>query len=231
MLKRIIGVFGAGTLAASLAVVPAAAQSGGGTTRCSDLASPTEVEPGLVLPVLPSGTYNRLVVSEGTVCVSEGPLTIRGGLFIEQGATFVLGSEESPGSTGTISGGVHATDAASVQIHFATINGGIDLRGGAGPFGAPFDVTWNAIEDNRINGGASVNGYNGFWFGFIRNDVHGSVRLNNNVLEDTDANEYVTNTIHGSLSCSDNAPAPQIGDSEGSPNDVTGAKNGQCATL
>ena len=50
------------------------------------------------------------------------------------------------------------------------------------PFGGPFDITWNAIEDNRINGGATVEGYDGFWFGFIRNHVNGSVNLNNNVL-------------------------------------------------
>jgi hypothetical protein len=189
----------------------------------------TEVEPGVELPVLPAGTYNRLVVADGTTCVSEGPLTIRGGLFIEPGATFVLGNEENPASTGTISGGVHATDAATVEIHFATINGGVEIHGGAGPFGGPFDVTFNAIEDNNINGGATVDGYNGFWFGFIRNEVHGSVNLNNNVLEDPDGNEYVSNVIHGSLNCSGNTPAAQVGDSEGSPNEVTGAKTGECA--
>jgi hypothetical protein len=158
-------------------------------------------------------------------------VTIRGGLYIESGATFVLGSEENPVNTGTISGGVHARDAASVQIHFTTINGGIDVHGGSGPFGGPFEVTWNAIEDNRINGGATVEGYDGFWFGFIRNHVNGSVNLNNNVLTDPDANEYVTNTIHGNLNCTGNSPAPQVGDSEGLPNQVTGVKSGQCVNL
>ena len=230
MAKRIICLLGAAALMASLLVLPASAQSGAGT-QCSDLAVPTEVEPGLVLPVLPAGTYHRLVVAEGTTCASEGPLTIRGGLFIEEGATFVLGSEESPASTGTISGGVHAINPASVQIHFATINGGIDVHGGSGPFGGPFDITWNAIEDNNIHGGATVDGYNGFWFGFIRNHVAGTVNLNNNVLEDTDANEFVTNVVHGSLHCSGNTPAAQVGDSEGSPNEVTGAKTGECAAV
>ena len=133
--------------------------------------------------------------------------------------------------TGTIGGGVHATDPASVQIHFATINGGIDIHGGSGPFGPPFDVTWNAIEDNVIHGGVVIDGYDGFWFGFIRNHVDGTVKLRNNVLEDPDGNEYVTNTIHGSLQCSGNSPAPQVGDSEGLPNVVTGRKSGQCATV
>jgi hypothetical protein len=180
---------------------------------------------------LAAGTYHRLVVPAGAVCLSAGPVTIRGGLHIEPGATFVLGSEENPVNTGTISGGVHARNAASVQIHFTTTNGGVDIRGGSGPFGGPFDITWNAIEDNRINGGATVEGYNGFWFGFIRNHVNGSVNLNNNVLADPDGNEYVTNTIHGSLHCSGNSPAPQVGDSQGQPNQVTGVKTGQCVVL
>ena len=180
---------------------------------------------------LATGTYGKVVVPEGATCTSDGPVTIRGGLFIGQGATFVLGSDENPSPTGTISGGVRATNAASVQIHSATINGGIDLHGGSGPFGGPFDITWNAIEDNQINGGATIEGYNGFWFGFIRNHVNGSVNLNDNVLQDPDANEYVTNVIQGSLNCAGNSPAPQVGDSEGSPNQVTGAKTGQCADL
>jgi hypothetical protein len=105
------------------------------------------------------------------------------------------------------------------------------LHGGSGPFGGPFEVTWNTIEDSSIHGSVTISGYNGFWMGFIRNDVHGSVSLNDNVLVDTDGNEYVTNTIHGSLNCSGNSPAPQVGDSEGEPNVVTGAMTGQCVGL
>jgi hypothetical protein len=198
-----------------------------GVTGVAGAASPATACTG----VLAAGSYQRVVVPEGAACISEGPVTIRGGLYIEPGATFVLGSEENPVDTGTISGGVHATNPASVQIHFTTINGGVDVHGGSGPFGGPFDITWNAIEDNRINGGATVEGYDGFWFGFIRNHVNGSVNLNGNVLLDPDGNEFVTNTIHGNLNCSGNSPAPQVGDSEGSPNQVTGAKTGQCAGL
>ena len=84
---------------------------------------------------------------------------------------------------------------------------------------------------NVINGGATVEGYDGFWFGFIRNHVKGTVNLDDNVLVDPDGNEYVTNVIQGSLKCSGNSPAPQIGDSEGSSNQVSGAKTGQCAGL
>jgi hypothetical protein len=45
------------------------------------------------------------------------------------------------------------------------ITGGIDIQGGAGPFGGPFDVTWNTIEDSLVNGRVSIEGYNGFWVG------------------------------------------------------------------
>jgi hypothetical protein len=217
-MKRPIRALLTGTLGVALLIgLPGSAVAGSKTTTCAG--------------ELAAGSYKKVVVPEGGTCLSEGPVTIRGGLFIGPGATFVLGSEENPVNTGTISGGVHATNPASVQIHFTTINGGVDVHGGSGPFGGPFEITWNAIEDNRINGGATVEGYDGFWFGFIRNHVHGSVNLNDNVLEDPDANEYVTNTIHGSLRCAGNSPAPQIGDSEGGSNVVTGAKTGQCAGL
>jgi hypothetical protein len=198
-------------IALTSATVPASAAH---ATECTDFLAP--------------GTYQRVVVPDGAVCLSEGPVWIHSGLWVGSGATFVLGSEESGWTTGTIGGGVHAVDAASVQIHFATINGGVDIRGGSGPFGGPFDVTWNAIEDNVIHGGTSIVGYDGFWMGFIRNTVSGTVTMRDNTLTDPDGNEYVTNTIHGSLSCWGNDPAPQIGDSEGFPNDVTGRKSGQC---
>jgi len=208
-----IGVFGALLLLA----LPASAGASSNTTTCTG--------------ELAAGTYGRVVVPEGAVCLSEGPVTIRGGLYIGAGATFVLGGEESTAKSGSITGGVHATNPASVQIHFAAIDGGVDIHGGSGPFGGPFELTFNAIEDNQINGSVTVERYDGFWFGFIRNHVNGTVRMNNNVLTDEDANEYVTNTIHGSLQCAGNSPKPQTGDSEGSPNKVTGAETGQCEGL
>ena len=102
------------------------------------------------------------------------------------------------------------------------------INGGSGPFGGPFEVTWNTIEDSRINGSVWITNYNGFWQGFFRNTVNGSVNYNNNTLVDPDGNEVQTNTIHGNLNCSGNDPAPQQGDSEGSANVVTGQKTGQC---
>jgi hypothetical protein len=178
---------------------------------------------------LAPGTYHKLIVPAGAVCGTEqGPVRIKGGLYVRAGATFVLGNEENPVHTGTIRGGVHAVNAMIVEIHFSTISGGVHIRGGSGPFGGPFGVTYNTIEDSRINGSVWMTGYNGFWEGFFRNNVHGSVNYNNNTLVDPDGNEVQTNRIHGNLNCHGNDPAPQQGDSEGSPNVVTGRKTGQC---
>jgi hypothetical protein len=216
-MRKLTALIGMSALAIAAAFTTIPPAAGASVTECTDVLAP--------------GTYQRVLVPAGAVCMSEGPIRIRAGLWVGSGATFVLGSEESGWTTGTIGGGVHATDPASVQIHFATINGGIDIHGGSGPFGPPFDVTWNAIEDNVIHGGVVIDGYDGFWFGFIRNHVDGTVKLRNNVLEDPDGNEYVTNTIHGSLQCSGNSPAPQVGDSGGLANVVTGSKSGQCANV
>jgi hypothetical protein len=215
-MKRLGFLLGLGALVATaFTITPAFA--GGGTTTCNGTLAP--------------GTYQRVVVPQDGVCMSDGPVTIRGGLFVEQGATLVLGSEENAVHTATITGGVHATNAMSVQIHFSTINGGIDIHGGSGPFGGPFGVTWNTIEDSTVNGGYTAVGYNGFWNGFIRNNVHGSVNLIGNTVADPDGNEVVTNVIHGNLNCAGNDPPPQVGDSEGSPNHVTGVMTGKCAGL
>ena len=211
----------AGLCALSLAVlvgVPAVATAKPNGTTCTGTLAP--------------GIYKSVVVPDGAACIiSSGPLTILGGLTVGAGATFVFGSEDTPDVTSVIAGGVDATNAANVQIHFSTIMGGIDIHGGAGPFGGPFDITWNTIEDSLINGRVTIEGYNGFWMGFIRNTVNGSVNLNDNTLVDPDGNEYVTNTINGSFNCAGNSPAPQVGDSEGMPNHVNGRATGQCAGL
>jgi hypothetical protein len=216
-MRKLLGITAIATIALAIPFAAPAAAANGGSTTCTGMLHP--------------GTYHRLVVPENAVCIGQGPVKIVAGLWIQPGATFVLGDEEHPGSNGSINGGVHATDPAGVQIHFTTINGGLEIHGGSGPFGPPFDVTWNAIEDNWIHGGATITGYDGFWMGFIRNHVSGTVTLSNNTLVDPDGNEYVTNTIHGSMRCWDNDPAPQVGDSEGSPNVVTGQKAGQCAAV
>ncbi len=173
---------------------------------------------------LASGKYHKLVVPAGATCDgTEANIDVRGGVRVAEGATFILGSEELGADTGTIRGGIRANSPASLQVHFADVRGGVSMHGGSGFF--------STVEDSVIRGGATINGYAGFWLGFIRNTVHGTVKLSNNVMDDPDANEFVTNTIRGNLVCHNNSPAPQVGDSQGLPNVVTGQKVDQCTGL
>ncbi len=194
-------------------------------------ASTSSAAPTTCNGVLEPGTYTRLVVPAGATCIGVGHVTVNGNVSVGEGATFVLSAEDTPDATSTINGSVQATNPLNLQIHFTTINGRIESHGGSGPFGGPFDVTWITIEDSLINGGVTIDGYNGFWMGFIRNHVNGTVNLNDNTLVDDDGNEYVTNSINGNLKCSGNSPAPQVGDSGGNPNQVNGRATGQCATI
>ncbi len=169
---------------------------------------------------LTSGTYGRLVVPAGARCNgTSSRIGVSNGVRVKPGATFILGHENGP-STGVIRGGVHANAPASLQLHFAHVYNSVRMYGGNGEF--------STIEDNVIRGGVTQTGYRGFWLGFIRNRVIGTVRLTDNVMGDPDANEYVTNRIRGNLVCRGNSPAPQVGDSGGQPNKVSGHKIGQC---
>jgi hypothetical protein len=176
---------------------------------------------------LASGTYHKLVVPAGATCDgTEANINVRGGVRVGEGATFILGADPNEGGgadTGKIRGGIRANAPATLEVHFAHIKGGVRMRGGNGFF--------STVEDSVIRGGATINGYSGFWLGFIRNNVRGTVTLSNNVMDDPDANEYVTNTIKGNLVCHNDSPAPQVGDSEGLPNIVSGRKVDQCAGL
>ncbi len=174
---------------------------------------------------LDSGKYRKLTVPAGATCDgTAAKIRVRSGVRVARGATFILGSEDlKTENTGKIRGGIEANSPASLQVHFAHVNGGLRMRGGNGYF--------STVEDNTIRGGARIKGYTGVWLGFIRNRVHGKVALANNVMDDPDANEYVTNVIFGDLVCHRNSPAPQVGDSQGQANRVTGRKVGQCAGL
>jgi hypothetical protein len=214
--KRLIRLLAAVVLGSALLVgVADTAGAAVTTTRCTSTLAP--------------GSYQHVVVPLRATCIIQnGPVVIHNGLTIERGTTFVFGSEDNPVHMGEINGGVTSFHAKNVQIHFVTIHGNVNISEGDGPFGPPFDVRWDTIEANNITGNVVIDGYNGFWHGFIRNTVTGNVTFTNNVVVDPDGNEFVTNTIHGNLSCSGNSPAPQTGDSGGSPNVVTGTRSGQC---
>jgi hypothetical protein len=172
---------------------------------------------------LPPGTYGSITVPAGATCdLGVGPVVVRGGVLVSPGASFLLGFEGGP-ATGTINGGIVADDAAQVQVHDALIHGAVMVQGGSGLFGATGAPLFSDFEDNTITGGVTIDGYNGFWLGFIRNQVNGTVMLINNVQPFVvDEIDVGSNVVHGSLLCSGNVPLENTGGSPGTQSQVTG---------
>ena len=181
---------------------------------------------------IPSGTVlvqGNLTIQPGAgldVSSPDATLAVNGNVIIGNGAGFVLGKENPGCPTGgnRINGSLLATGAQMVTVYCTIVKGNVSFQGGTGFF--------SDFEDNTINGSVAINGYQSVWLGFIRNHVGGSVSFNNNISQsDEDSNEIVTNVIGGTLACSGNWPAPQVGDSLGQPNVVRGAESGQCVGL
>lgn len=178
----------------------------------------------------------------GTVHVGENVL-------VGQGAVLALGC--TPGSLGppipqppcgvqttgdTVGGSIVADRPLTMYLDGDTIHGNVvSTGGGPGPTFTPY-VNF-PIKDNTIGGNLIVQGWQGAWFGALRNTVSGNVIVNDNVgvaigdLGTLDSNEVATNTISGNLICLGNSPGAQIGDSGGTPNTVRGHKIGQCTGL
>lgn len=175
----------------------------------------------------------------GLNAIEAGTLRVLGNLDVDSGAILGLGCSPAIGCPFTthdaVNGALNATEPAALLVHSATL-GSVSSDGGSVGVNCNFDPNLGApdyvtFEDNHIARGADISGYTGCWFGFIRNRVEGDVTLDDNVNADPDAMEVVTNTIFGNLSCFDNFPTPQVGDSGGLPNVVFGQKLGQCAGL
>ncbi|WP_125610110.1 hypothetical protein [Specibacter cremeus] len=185
--------------------------------------------------------------------ISASTVRVTGNVLVKRGATLGLGCSESmtmppfPGGpvfcTGVshdqVDGNIVAAwartmfiDAVTIHGNLVSIGGGVPVTG-ADPAGCeerPGALNF-PVKDNTIDGNVVITGWQGCWLGYIRNVQHGSTVLAHNNTASDDSMEVVTNTIHGNLVCTRNAPAPQVGDSGGAPNAVTGAKTGQCAKL
>lgn len=220
----------------------------GATAQPSGLCTETGAssDPGLAL----SGTYNSLTITgnayvdfgqtlrvTGGLTIAPGAcleafaassVAINGGVTVDPGGVFGLGY--GPGSY-TVNGGVRADHPGSIYIGGATVNGGFVSVGGGDP------QRNFPIKDSTFNGDVSVTGWSGLWIGFFRNTVHGSLTISDNTAADpaddpgSDSTEVADNHVSGNLSCFDNTPMAQPGDSGGGPNTVTGQALGECAAL
>jgi hypothetical protein len=135
-----------------------------------------------------------------------------------------------------IGGNLIAFRAKAVIDEQEVIGGNVIITGGGGSmdcsstalFGGPY---FSTIHDSVVGGKVIFRYVHSCWFGLIRTQVGGNVRIVGNRMGDPDAMEIVTNTIGGKLACFNNVPHAQVGDSGGLPNVVGGVKRGECRHL
>jgi hypothetical protein len=170
----------------------------------------------------------------------DANVIVKGNIFVREGATLFLGCEAAAGCVNptfdAVGGKIVSDGALGVRLHSDIIGGSVDLLEGGGgvncnarsvfPFGVSTDV-----EDNVIGGSLHVAHLKSCWFGEFRNFVMGNDTVDHNTFANEDATEVGSNEVFGNLSCFDNNPVAQFGDSGALPNIVLGKATGECAAL
>jgi hypothetical protein len=154
----------------------------------------------------------------------------------------------------SIGGNLTAIGALAVVVHGTSIGGNVSQVGGGGgaaggaasggcfntakyPIPAPWSEDaalatmvpqYTDFEDNSIGGNFTVIGVQTCWMGALRVLVRGSLTWAGNVTSDPDGNEVDNNLMGGNLTCLNNDPAIQFGDSGAAPNLVGGFGIGEC---
>jgi hypothetical protein len=248
-IKRVSALLGlCGMLALAVWTAPAGADPNSGPPICSSAGTPVSgnyyrsltltgnnhVAAGKNLAVrgdlriAPGGCLDAY--STGTVEVGQNLLVGENailGLGCAPGVDFLPVPCGSTTTNDTIGGDLLAFDPYTMYLTADTIRGSLlSFGGGPGVTSNPY-VNF-PIKDNIIHGNAVIDGWNGTWFGFLRNVVQGSVVVANINTADPDSSEVVTNNVRHDLSCYRNTPAVQFGDSGGSPNKVRGFAFGEC---
>jgi hypothetical protein len=243
-------------LAILVALLPAAAQAGPPDYTCNG----GLIMPGAYGTLTITGTCfiqtGIVTVQNGLVVKGTGVLwaasetahvDVKGGIRVEKDGILFYGCSPSlcADRTGyTVTGGIMVDQAQTAVFHGNDVKGSVSVTGGGGgyncdgnpripvPPGVDFQIpNYTDFEENWVSGSITVSGVQSCWMGFIRNEINGAVTFMNNKLADPDAMEIVTNKINGSLTCTGNWPAAQVGDSAGEANKVTGGAYGECAGL
>src|SRR5262252_8286577 len=257
---KLAALLAAGGAGLVVSLLPAAASAAGGNATCSGGSVAAGTYRSLTVTgfcSVDSGAVTvtkNLTVAHGAALVAAfggSDLNVGGNLTVGSHAILDLGCEpeaficfNDPDQTvGTLStndhvGGNLTADGALMVLAHNTIGGNVTQSGGGGgvnfstfPLGQDGPPAYSTYEDNTVGRNASVTGLGTCWLGFTRNTVTNNINFNGNVTFDPDGNEVVTNSAGRNLNCSGNSPAPQVGDSAGSPNTVGGKATGQCVGL
>jgi hypothetical protein len=166
---------------------------------------------------------------------------VNGNIWVGSGATLLLGCEPAVNCVNTthdaVRGNVAATGALGVILHSTTVGGNVSYNGGGGgvncnPGFGPFMFgVYSDAEDDVIGGNLTVTGLRSCWFGEFRNIIGGNDTVNLNRFADPDATEISNNNVFGDLTCFNNTPDAQFGDSAQPPNVVIGAIRGECKAI
>jgi hypothetical protein len=214
--------------------------------------------------VIPAGTYAGFTLNEnctfgpgtvqinGDLVVADGVILndhagslatvhVTGDVRVGRGSVLGLGQYRAPGvkNATTVDGNIVANQALDLYLGGMTVHGNVISNGGGpGPSGTFRNLP---LKDDTIDGNLIVHGWQGGWWGIIRDTVGGNVDVSGNVSvltddgsppPDTDSSEVMTNTISGNLVCHNNTPAAQVNpDDGGQPNTVEGNAVGECAGL
>jgi hypothetical protein len=166
---------------------------------------------------------------------------VNGNVWVGAGSTLLLGCEPAVNCVNTthdtVRGNVDADGALGVILHSDLIGGNVSYNGGGGgvnckPGFGPFSFgVYSDAEDDAIGGNLTVSGLRSCWFGEFRNIILGNDTVTKNRFADPDATEMANNEVFGSLTCYNNTPDAQFGDSAQPPNIVVGAIRGECKPI
>jgi hypothetical protein len=196
---------------------------------------------------LNSGIYNNVSVT-GT-CTATGDIWIKGNLTVngnsvfdaEHGGTINGNVQAWNGSVLELQGfsvthGVSASGAKSVELVLDNLGQGVLIQGGGGaPTGAcnRHDVPITGVPEARVDsnevlGNVTIAGRGGCGNAIFSNEVSGNVNFVNNMAGSSSEQFVQSNVISGNLFCKNNNPHPILGG-----NIVGGTINfpGDCAVI
>jgi hypothetical protein len=163
------------------------------------------------------------VAAGQSVCV-EAPGRVTGQVEVASGGALSV-------TGGVLNSTLSASGAAALRLCGATVGGSVSVSGTTGFVlaGDGGDDGQPACAGNTLKSGVSLSGNSG-GFEAGGNKIAGPVSVTGNTgtgpsWQDPAA-EIEGNSMSGSLSCSNNSPAPTDG---GQPNTVSGARSGQCS--
>jgi hypothetical protein len=205
------------------------------------------VESGALLDATTPGDPAANPLLPATVWVNGNVSVQSGGVLIFGCSPFI--SCSSAVTYDHIDGSLNANGALGVVVHSTSIGGNLSVKNGGGGTstcgkipalwlsdpslangegpGVPVPV-YTDFEDDAIGGNASVVGLQSCWLGSLRDQILGNATWSNNTMGDPDALEINNNLISGDMTCTDNVPAVQYGDSDATPNIVGGSASGEC---